>query len=260
MFYARSVFNVSLTSLSAVLGMDLESVSLKLPRDLLSGAQRVATARDVTVGHLVRQLLKREVDRQLSGGRKQDTDARLIAALQALLSRDMAEAGSWDDLAERLRPHGYEMRTADDDIYLHKSSCGTRVCKGSELGFTHASLVKRFGRWLSDNTNVVTHLGTMPAGWIDPTRHAILSKHLADARSWPDLINRLAIEGMETRPLGAGLGIFISATGRHLCNSTSVGACYNDLVTRFGTAIPVHPHDEAGYLDECEDPLDLQMP
>ena len=57
--------------------MELESVILKLPRDLLSGAQRVATARDVTIGHMVRQLLKREVDRQLSEGCKGDADARL---------------------------------------------------------------------------------------------------------------------------------------------------------------------------------------
>lgn len=41
--------------------MELESVTLKLPRDLLSGAQRVESAREVTIGHMVRQLLKREV-------------------------------------------------------------------------------------------------------------------------------------------------------------------------------------------------------
>jgi len=46
--------------------MELESVTLKIPRFLLSGAQRVAIARDVTIGHMVRQLLKREVDRQLN--------------------------------------------------------------------------------------------------------------------------------------------------------------------------------------------------
>ena len=86
--------------------MELESVTLKLPRDLLSGAQRVATARDVTIGHMVRQLLKREVARQLSAKKSDATDERLLAALQVLLARDMAEAKDWDDLAQRLRPHG----------------------------------------------------------------------------------------------------------------------------------------------------------
>ena len=81
--------------------MELESVTLKLPRDLLSGAQRVASAREVTIGHMVRQLLKREVARQLSTKRNEATYEYLLAALQA---RDMAEALDWDDLAARLRP------------------------------------------------------------------------------------------------------------------------------------------------------------
>jgi len=119
--------------------MDLESVTLKLPRDLLSGAQRVATARDVTIGHMVRVLLKREVDRQLSGKtRDAGLDARLLAAVQALLARDIAEAKDWADLQNRLRPHGYELRPAGGGAVLYKSSCNTRVCNASELGFPMA--------------------------------------------------------------------------------------------------------------------------
>ena len=67
MSYGLNGFNKALTVPESGLGMELESVTLKIPRFLLSGAQRVATARDVTIGHMVRQLLKREVDRQLNG-------------------------------------------------------------------------------------------------------------------------------------------------------------------------------------------------
>lgn len=228
--------------------MELESVSLKLPRDLLSGAQRVATARDVTVGHLVRQLLKREVDRQLAGDRNDAPAARLVAALQVLLTRDIAEASDWSDLSDRLRPHGYEMRSADGGVVLFKISCGTPICKGSELGFGYAALAKRFGRAMPDARHRLLHKGIMPAGRIDPTRHAMLSGHFETAANWPDLINRLAIEGMELRPMGAGLGVYVCATGRHLCNPAAVGVRYKTLVMRFGAAFPQHPHDMSKYL------------
>lgn len=228
--------------------MDLESVTLKLPRELLSGAQRVATAREVTIGHMVRQLLKREVDRQLSSKDSGVVGEGLISAVQALLARDMADASGWDDMAERLRPHGYALGPCDGGVALIKSSCGTRVCRGSELGFSYANLVKRFGSQMPQQAVAKTDNGVMPAGRLDPTRHAMLSNHFYVARNWPDLINRLAIEGMELRPLGAGLGIHIAATGRHLCNSGAVGERYLTLVKRFGATMPGHPHDVSELL------------
>lgn len=239
--------------------MDLESVSLKLPRDLLSDAQRVATARDVTVGHLVRQLLKREVDRQLAGEGTHTTDARLLAALRALLSRDVAEAHCWDNLAERLRPHGYGMRPSGGGLELFKTSCGSRICEGSEIGFAYVDLVKRFGAAMPEYLNSTTQLGVMPAGRIDATRQKMLQGHFAAARSWPDLINRLAIDGMELRPMGAGIGIYVSATGRHLCNAGAVGARYQTLVKRYGAAMPGHPHDVSEYLSGQEPVQNLQL-
>lgn len=233
--------------------MELESVTLKLPRDLLSGAQRVATARDVTIGHMVRQLLKREVERQLKAKPGAAVDEGLLAALQALLGRDMAEAVSWDDLAERLRPHGYEMRAAGGGATIYKSSCGTRVCKGSELGFGYAALVKRFGGHLPGHPYQKAAYGIMPAGQIDQTRQTMLTRHFGSARSWPDLINRLAWEGMELRLLGTALGVHKAATGRHLCNSDTVGPSYAALMERFGKPLPVRLQvvaEEEGVLPE----------
>jgi hypothetical protein len=223
--------------------MELESVTLKLPRELLSGAQRVATAQEVTIGHMVRQLLKREVDRQLSSKDITTVSGGLISAVQALLERDVADACNWDDLSHRLRPHGYVFRLNEGALVLFKTSCGTRICRGSELGFSYANLVKRFGQQMPEQPVSNVANGVMPAGRLDRARHTMLNKHFAAARNWPDLINRLAIEGMELRPLGAGLGIHIVATGRHLCNSGTLGVRYQTLVTRFGTALPGHPVD-----------------
>lgn len=237
-------FNGPLTTPSAVLGMELESVTLKLPRELLSGAQRVATARDVTIGHMVRVLLKREVERQLSvTTRGADTGERLLVALQALLARDMADASGWDDLTGRLRMHGYDLRHSGSGVALYKTSCGTRVCKGAELGLHYYALVERFGAPMPGHPHQMRHRGIMPAGNIDPTRRAALSAHLEASAGWPDLINRLAGEGMEMRALGAGLGIYVSATGRHLCNSETVGASYDTLISRFGTELPCLTHE-----------------
>jgi hypothetical protein len=221
--------------------MELESVTLKLPRDLLSGAQAVASARDVTIGHMVRQLLKREVERQISKAcRDTAPDPRLRVAVQALLARDMADALDWDDLARRLRPHGYEMRRVNGVSTLFKASCGTRVCAGVDLGFSYTSMVSRFGAELPDGA---AQVGVMPAGNIDPTRRAMLTKHVAAARNWADLINRLACEGMELRVTGTALGIYTAATGRHLCNTQTVGAAYDVLVLKYGQRLPT---DSAG--------------
>ena len=222
--------------------MDTESVTLTLPRALLSEAQHVATAREVTIGHMVRQLLRHEVDRQLGAKSDERVDDRLTVALQALLARDMADATDWNDFAAWLRPHGYEVRMLDGSAMQVKSSCGTSVCKASELGFSYASMAQRSSRPFNDSSRFQTHRGTMPAGRIDPTRYAMLRSHVEAAKGWPDLINRLACEGMELRPMGAGLGIYVAAPGRHLCNTATVGARYKELVRRYGATMPGHPH------------------
>lgn len=223
--------------------MDTESVTLKLPRALLSEAQHVATAREVTIGHMVRQLLRREVDRQLGAKVDQNTDERLVVALQTLLARDMADADGWEDLAARLRHHGYDLRMLGGHVVLAKSSCHTTVCDASDLGFSYASMVKRFDAPFPEYGRSNTHLGVMPAGRIDPTRQTILAAHIENAKGWPDLINRLACEGMELRPVGADLGVFVASTGRHLCNTATVGANYKTLEQRYGTSMPSHVRD-----------------
>ena len=65
MFCGRSGFNAELTDSWCWLCMNTETVTLKLPRTLLSRASIVAEKQDVTVGHLVRKLLSKEVERQL---------------------------------------------------------------------------------------------------------------------------------------------------------------------------------------------------
>ncbi|KIN75318.1 hypothetical protein Z945_147 [Sulfitobacter noctilucae] len=81
----------------------MKTVTLKLPEKLLTDAARVASGQDVTNGHLVRVLLAKEVARRLNPKTPKRADAGLLAALQTLLGRDMADASDWDDLALRLQ-------------------------------------------------------------------------------------------------------------------------------------------------------------
>lgn len=124
--------------------VSLERVSLMLPRKLLIDAQQVASAQDVTIGHLVRKLLGKEVDRRLRAKTSERADERLVAALQALLATDMALARGWDDLFSRLAAHGFELRPAGGGLTLHKLPCGQRLCKASDLGFSYRTFVARF--------------------------------------------------------------------------------------------------------------------
>lgn len=124
--------------------MHIQTVTLKLPTNLLNRASDVAQEQDVTIGHLVRQLLSKEVDRRLNPRTPNRADEGLVAALQALLATQMARAENWTDLSLRLADEGYDLRPCGGGLTLHRRPCGTRLCKSSELGFPYRALVKRF--------------------------------------------------------------------------------------------------------------------
>lgn len=229
--------------------MTLETVTLKLPRKLLSEAGSVAAAQDVTIGHLVRQLLAKEVDRRLSPKTPNRVDGGLLAALQALLSRDMAEATGWDDLADRLARHGYQLRPAGGGVVLYKKSCGTRVCKGSEIGFAYRTLVQRFNVGMPGHPHGALDVvgRETPA---DPPLNSTTKGRLQRALepvfktspNWDILIARLLKRGYVLRPMGTGTAIYSTLEGRHVCNTKTVGYRYRALVKKFEAPMPGHPH------------------
>lgn len=124
--------------------MKHENVSLRLPEKMFSQAQHIAAREDVSIGQLVRKLLRKEIDRQLNSKRANWADERLVAALRALLATQMAMAESWSDLAFRLAGEGYELRPAGGGLTLHKRAGGECLCKACELGFPYRAFVKRF--------------------------------------------------------------------------------------------------------------------
>ena len=228
----------------------METVTLKLPEKLLRDAARVACGDDVTIGHLVRQLLAKEVERRLNPKTPNRADEALVAALQALLARDMAEAEGWDDVSARLHHHGYELRPAGGGIALHKASCGTRVCKGSELGFSYRTLVRRFKSGMPGHPHGTLgedfpeyHPDTKP---LTTTEKGRLQRRLEPvfrtARDWESLIAELDRRRLVLRPQGRGLALYAHPQGRHVCNTATIGYRYRALVKKFGAPMPGHPH------------------
>ncbi len=229
--------------------MTLETVTLKLPRKLLKDAGAVASAQDVTIGHLVRHLLSTEVHSRLKPKTNTRPDGALLAVLQALLAKDMADATGWDDLARCLAVHGYELRPAGGGIVLYKTSCGTRVCKGSDLGFAYRTFVERFRAAMPGHPHGALNVAVNAApnvAPLDSTTKGRLQRDLErvvkTCTDWRMLQSELDQRGYMLRPMGMGTAIYSRAERRHLCNTKTVGYRYRALVKKFGAPLPGHPY------------------
>jgi len=122
----------------------LERIEMKMHVDMLRAASALARRRDITVGQLVRDLLAREITRAHARPPIR-ADERLVAPLRARLAEDLAHATGWDDLQARLRAKGYVLRASGGGLALQDWPGDRRICKASELGFSYARLMRRFG-------------------------------------------------------------------------------------------------------------------
>ncbi len=138
--------------------MSLIEIPVKLPPDMIRMAEMTAREEDITLGQLVRQVLGQEISRRKNARPPIRADEQLIAPLRARLASDLAQANGWDDLASRLARHDIALREAGGGLAVHRASNGQRLCKASELGFSYARLIKRFGQafpghshsWIAD--------------------------------------------------------------------------------------------------------------
>ena len=122
---------------------DMEPVFVKLPAVTLEALNRIARQEDVSVGQIIRDALNRDFRRREKAKKPVRADERLVAPLRALLADDFAYAVSWADLQNRLAGKGYCLREAGGGLCLHHLN-GGRICKGSELGYGYASLMRKF--------------------------------------------------------------------------------------------------------------------
>lgn len=120
-----------------------EKVTIMVPQHLAEGLYDMASAKDVTPGQIVRELLARELKRSKQAKTPNRADEPLVARLQRLLAADMASATSWTDLQRRLGSHGYCVKPAGGGLTVHGAR-GRRLCKSSELGFPYSRFVRKF--------------------------------------------------------------------------------------------------------------------
>ncbi|KZY46968.1 hypothetical protein A3731_08690 [Roseovarius sp. HI0049] len=120
-------------------------IEILLHDELHRAAKALAARRDISTGQLVRDLLAKEITRTRNAKPPVRADERLLAPLRARLADDLAHATGWADLDTRLNAKGYSLRAAGGGLALHDHPGGRRLCKASELGFSYARLMRRFG-------------------------------------------------------------------------------------------------------------------
>jgi Arc/MetJ-type ribon-helix-helix transcriptional regulator len=122
----------------------MERLELSLPADYVAALDRIARAEDVSRGQVIRDAIRRDLKRREKAKTPVRADERLVAPLRALLAEDFAYARDWSDLQSRLAAKGYRLQEAGGGLALHALD-GRRLCKGSELGYGYALLVRKFG-------------------------------------------------------------------------------------------------------------------
>ncbi len=158
--------------------MKTERYTLILPPEMLDAAGRIARARDITPGQVIRDALSAEIRRASRNAKTPNrADEQLLAPLRALLATDLAHARSWSDLITRLEAKGYALREAGGGLALHRSADGARLCKASELGHAYGALMRRFGAPYPGHSH--QHLMQRFPGRTHPVRDA--PDHISDS-------------------------------------------------------------------------------
>ncbi len=117
---------------------------VSLPPAVWSLLGELALRDDVTVGQIIREAVQHEMHRRLRRTGSDGPGEDVLAPLRALLADDLAYAATWDDLARRLVRRGYRLVESGPGLVLARPD-GGRVCKASDLGYSHARLTRRFG-------------------------------------------------------------------------------------------------------------------
>ena len=138
--------------------MDDKDLTIRLPAALHGAVQKLALADDVSVGQIIRTAIHHEILRREKAKTPVRADERLVAPLRALLAHDFAYARDWTDLQSRLRQKGYRLAEAGGGLVLLDHDSGSRLCKGSELGYGYSQLLRKFNapfpghahKWLLD--------------------------------------------------------------------------------------------------------------
>lgn len=123
----------------------MEVVTLSLSRETCEAIADIARCEDVTMGHIVRAAIARDIRRRTRAKRTHRVDEMLVARLRTLLADDLAFSRTWAELQARLGRRGYALWSRGGGLILASLPDGARICKASELGYARARLEARLG-------------------------------------------------------------------------------------------------------------------
>jgi hypothetical protein len=117
---------------------------IDLPPDYWNALDRLAQTDAASVSALVQEAIRREMLRRGRSPKTDQPDEAALSPLRALLADDFAYAANWSDLAARLARKGYGLMESGPGLVLVALPRGERVCKASDLGYSHARLARKF--------------------------------------------------------------------------------------------------------------------
>jgi hypothetical protein len=141
----------------------MESVTFKLPGDVVARVEQIAHDEDVSVGQIIRLALERDFHRRDTLSSHPRCPEQHLAPIRENLRADFLAAEGWSDLKTRLIEKGYSLREAGGGLALHDAITGRFLCRSSELGFGYPTLLRRFATpfpghshtWLLDRIRAV---------------------------------------------------------------------------------------------------------
>lgn len=107
--------------------------------------EQIAQQERCTVTEILRDAVHRDLYRRQRAKKADKPDERLIAPLRALLADDFAYSKDWGDLFRRLMHKGFRLVESGPGLILADHRDGRKLCKASDLGYSHSRLASRFG-------------------------------------------------------------------------------------------------------------------
>lgn len=121
----------------------MESVTIKLPPQVITQLETLARDEDVSIGQIVRRAVERDLSRRNELCTPPRTAETLLAPIRVRATALFLEAKSWSQLKLALIDEGYTLREAGGGLALHDAVSGRFLCRTSEIGFGYPTLMRR---------------------------------------------------------------------------------------------------------------------
>ena len=119
---------------------------IDLAREHWEALDQLARREHVSVSALLQEAVRREVQRRGRAPKAEGPDEALLSPIRAHLADDFAYAKGWAELDTRLQRKGYRLAESGPGLILVAWPGGEKICKASDLGYSHARLARKFGQ------------------------------------------------------------------------------------------------------------------